>query len=65
MVSFGFSEAYGCKPIHDKPDNVLHSMTLLLHGGELVVKLVFCPMHTVFFYIYYIDFSQGYKCKPQ
>ena len=42
-------------------------MTLLLHGGELLVKLMFCPMHTVPFYIYYIDFSQGYnyKCKPQ
>lgn len=34
-------------------------MTLLLHGGELVVTFMFCPMHTVFFYIYYIDLARA------
>ena len=58
-VSFGFSEAYGCKPVYDKPDNLLHRKTYYYvwwAGGQVDV----CLMHTVFSVSqYYIDLASA------
>ena len=59
-VSFGFnfSEAYGCKPVHDKPDNVLYRITyycMVVSWWSSRCLSNVC----VFFYIYYIDLARA------